>query len=115
MNIEIANRLVQLRKQHGYSQEELAAKLGLSRQAVSKWERAEASPDTDNLIMLSRVYGVSLDELLKTDEPIPAPAPVCAVYGLYHGIVYGYGQKQYPARVPKAPYAAHAKEGYGDQ
>ena len=73
MNIEIANRLVQLRKQHGYSQEELAAKLGLSRQAVSKWERAEASPDTDNLIMLSRVYGVSLDELLKTDEPIPEP------------------------------------------
>jgi len=75
MNIEIANRLVQLRKQHGYSQEELAAKLGLSRQAVSKWERAEASPDTDNLIMLSRVYGVSLDELLKTDEPIPEPEP----------------------------------------
>ena len=75
MNIEIANRLVQLRKQHGYSQEELAAKLGLSRQAVSKWERAEASPDTDNLIMLSRVYSVSLDELLKTDEPIPEPEP----------------------------------------
>ena len=75
MNIEIANRLVQLRKQHGYSQEELAAKLGLSRQAVSKWERAEASPDTDNLIMLSRVYGVSLDELLKTAEPIPEPEP----------------------------------------
>lgn len=75
MNIEIANRLVQLRKQHGYSQEELAAKLGLSRQAVSKWERAEASPDTDNLIMLSRVYGISLDELLKTDDPIPEPKP----------------------------------------
>ena len=59
MNIEIANRLVQLRKQHGLSQEELAARLGLSRQAVSKWERAEASPDTDNLILLSRVYGGS--------------------------------------------------------
>lgn len=71
MNIEIANRLVQLRKQHGFSQEELAEKLGLSRQSVSKWERAEASPDTDNLILLSRIYGISLDELLKTDEPIP--------------------------------------------
>lgn len=73
MNIEIANRLVQLRKEHNLSQEELAAKLGLSRQAVSKWERAEASPDTDNLIMLSRVYGVSMDELLKTSDPIPEP------------------------------------------
>lgn len=75
MNIEIANRLVQLRKQHGLSQEELAAKLGLSRQAVSKWERAEASPDTDNLILLSRVYGVSVDELLRTEDPIPEPEP----------------------------------------
>lgn len=73
MNIEIANRLVQLRKAHGLSQEELAAKLGLSRQAVSKWERAESSPDTDNLIMLSRLYGVSLDQLLATDEEIPMP------------------------------------------
>ena len=40
---------------------------------MSKWERAEASPDTDNLILLSRLYGISLDELLKTDEEIPRP------------------------------------------
>ena len=52
MNIETANRLVQLRKENGYSQEMLADKLGISRQAVSKWERAEASPDTDNLCLL---------------------------------------------------------------
>ena len=64
MNLEIANRLVALRREHGYSQEELAARLGVSRQAVSKWERAESSPDTDNLIELARLYGVSLDELL---------------------------------------------------
>ncbi len=64
MNLEIANRLVALRREHGYSQEELAARLGVSRQAVSKWERAESSPDTDNLIALARLYGASLDELL---------------------------------------------------
>ena len=70
MTIEIADRLIQLRKKHGLSQEELADKLGLSRQAVSKWERAEASPDTDNLICLAKLYGVSLDELLSTDDDV---------------------------------------------
>lgn len=73
MNIEIANRLVNLRKSNNLSQEALAAKLGISRQAVSKWERAEASPDTDNLILLARLYGVSLDELLSTEDEIPMP------------------------------------------
>lgn len=70
MNIEIAERLIKLRKEKGLSQEELASKLGLSRQAVSKWERAEASPDTDNLICLARIYGVSLDELLNTSDSV---------------------------------------------
>ena len=70
MTIEIADRLIQLRKKHGLSQEELADKLGLSRQAVSKWERAEASPDTDNLICLAKLYGVSLDELLSTEDDV---------------------------------------------
>ena len=68
MNIEIANRLVFLRKAKGFSQEGLAEQLGISRQAVSKWERAESSPDTSNLIMLAKLYGVSLDELLNTDQ-----------------------------------------------
>ena len=73
MNIEIANRLVNLRKSNNLSQEALAEKLGISRQAVSKWERAEASPDTDNLILLARLYHISLDELLKTEDEIPVP------------------------------------------
>lgn len=64
MNVETANRLYELRKRFGYSQEELAEKIGVSRQAISKWERSEASPDTDNLIMLSRVYGITIDELI---------------------------------------------------
>ena len=68
MNLEIANRLQKLRKENGYSQEQLALELGISRQAVSKWERAESSPDTDNLILLARLYNVSLDELLSTDD-----------------------------------------------
>ncbi len=85
MNIEIANRLVQLRKQHGLSQEELAARLGISRQAVSKWERAEASPDTDNLILLSRVYNVSIDELLRTEDEIPEPQPEKGVKITFNG------------------------------
>lgn len=68
MNIETANRLYELRKKNGYSQEELAEKLGISRQAVSKWERAEASPDTDNLVELAKLYGISLDELLNINN-----------------------------------------------
>ena len=84
MNLKIANRLLALRREHGYSQEELAYKLGVSRQAVSKWERAESSPDTDNLLALARLYGVSLDALLlhtpageaaqAAPEPEEAPA-----------------------------------------
>ena len=96
MNIEIANRLVQLRKQHGLSQEELAARLGLSRQAVSKWERAEASPDTDNLILLSRVYGVSIDELLRTEDPVPEPEP----------------EKGVKVTINGKPVRFHAKDGF---
>lgn len=71
MNIKLADRLVALRKENGYSQEVLAEKLGLSRQSISKWERAEASPDTDNLIALAQVYNMTLDELLGNGESAP--------------------------------------------
>jgi len=70
MNVEVANRLQQLRKAKGLSQEELANILGLSRQAVSKWERAETSPDTDNLICLAKLYNISIDKLLDTGESL---------------------------------------------
>ena len=64
MDKGIARRLAARRKQAGLSQEALADKLGVSRQAVSKWERAESLPDTDNLIALAALYGLTLDELL---------------------------------------------------
>ena len=64
MDLVMAQRLVDRRKAAGLSQEALAAHLGVSRQAVSKWDRSDSSPDTDNLIALAALYGVSLDELL---------------------------------------------------
>lgn len=73
MNIETAKRLYEYRKANGYSQEELAEKIGVSRQAISKWERSESSPDTDNLIALAKLYGVSVDTLL-TGESKPEKA-----------------------------------------
>ncbi|MBQ7374154.1 MAG: helix-turn-helix domain-containing protein [Clostridia bacterium] len=68
-NAEIlGNKLYDLRKTTGLSQEELADKLGVSRQAISKWERGEALPDTANLIALAKLYNVSLDELVGNDN-----------------------------------------------
>lgn len=71
MSYEFADRLVELRKKSGMSQEDLAQRIGLSRQAVSKWERAESSPDIGNLVALSEVYGVTMDELVRgVDESV---------------------------------------------
>lgn len=62
---KIGEHIVALRKRKNMSQETLAEKLFVSRQAVSKWERGEALPDTENLIALSDLFSVSLDELIK--------------------------------------------------
>ena len=72
MDEKITEKLIKLRKEHNLSQEQLADELGVSRQAVSKWERGEASPDTDNLIALASIYDTSLDSLLfdKPDEAL---------------------------------------------
>ncbi|WP_194948575.1 helix-turn-helix transcriptional regulator [Actinomyces trachealis] len=67
MKIEIAKRLYCYRTTAGLSQEQVAARIGVSRQAVSKWECAESSPDTDNLIALALLYQVTVDELLFAD------------------------------------------------
>lgn len=68
MDIKTADKMQELRKSKGWSQDFLAEKLGLSRQAISKWERGESSPDTDNLIALANLYGVTLDDLLDTKK-----------------------------------------------
>ena len=60
-----ADKLIDLRKKSGWSQEELAEKLNVSRQAVSKWEGAQSIPDMNRIIQLSELFGVSTDYLLK--------------------------------------------------
>lgn len=74
--MRFGEKLQQLRKQRGMSQEQLAARLTVSRQAVSKWELDDTMPDTENVIQLSRLFGVSCDYLLReeVDEPGAAPA-----------------------------------------
>ena len=67
-------RLNRLRKERGLSQEDLAGIIGVSRQAVQKWESGTSSPDTDNLIALADYFGVSLDYLLRGTQAQPAPA-----------------------------------------
>ena len=69
----LGNRLQRLRQRQGLSQDALAEKLGVSRQAVSKWERDEAVPEVEKLLRLSELYGVSLDELVKGDATQSAP------------------------------------------
>jgi len=68
MNYKTADRLIELRKKHGYSQDELAERLNISRQAISKWERAESMPDTENLIALAELFGISIDELIHGND-----------------------------------------------
>ncbi len=60
-----SEKLYALRTQYGYSQESLAEKLGVSRQAISKWELGTAMPDTEKIITISDTFDVSIDSLLK--------------------------------------------------
>lgn len=69
--MNIADRIQSLRKSRGISQEELADKIGVSRQAVSKWESEQSSPDIEKIILLSDYFDVTTDYLLKGIEPIP--------------------------------------------
>ena len=67
MSIEF-NNLKIYRTQCGYTQEEVAEKLGVSRQAVAKWERGETVPDIENCIALADMYGTTVDILVKAER-----------------------------------------------
>ena len=63
----LAEKIIQLRKKNGWSQEELAGRLGVSRQSVSKWESAMSIPDLDKILQMSQIFEVSTDYLLKDE------------------------------------------------
>ena len=71
----LADKIMQLRKKAGWSQEELAEQLGVTRQSVSKWEGAQSIPDLEKVVQMSRLFGVSTDFLLK-DELEPEGHPL---------------------------------------
>lgn len=68
----VADKIAGLRKEKGWSQEQLAEQMGVSRQAVSKWESGQALPDLDKILALSQLFGVTTDYLLKEDIGDPA-------------------------------------------
>lgn len=63
----LADKIIEERKKNGWSQEELAEKLGVSRQSVSKWESAQSVPDLNRILNMSKIFGVSTDYLLKDE------------------------------------------------
>ena len=73
----LADKIILLRRRKGWSQEELAERLGVTRQSISKWEGAQSAPELDKILKMSEVFGVSCDFLLK-DELEPEEVPLSA-------------------------------------
>lgn len=71
--MELKDKLQLLRKQKGYSQEQLADKLGIARQTLSKWENGQAVPELGNLISLSNLYGITIDRIVKEEDACNIP------------------------------------------
>ena len=93
----LGQRIQELRKGLDLSQEELGEKMGISRQAISKWEADQTIPDLDKLIALSRLFGLTIGQLLGVEQPLP---PLDIAGGL--------------ALTPKLPAAAAPAGGNGD-
>lgn len=73
--MSLGEKIQELRRKAAMSQDVLAEKLEVSRQAVSKWERDEAMPETDKIIRIAQLFGVSTDQLLLDEQPEPQPQP----------------------------------------
>ena len=88
--MEFHEKLQQLRKQHNFTQEQLAEKLFVSRTAVSKWESGRGYPNLESLKCLSKLFSISIDELLSNDELLElAESDKRANIGRVIGLVFG--------------------------
>lgn len=83
----ISVNLSYLRKVNGYSQEEVAEKVGVSRQAVAKWEAGDTVPDLENCLALAKLYGVTLDDLVQYDQEQSAGVPIAPKGRYMFGVV----------------------------
>lgn len=101
--MNVNEKILQLRKASGMTQEQLAENMNVSRQAISKWEVGESNPDTDKIVLLSKIFNVSIDYLLIDDitedkkplEPIKKDfskkiAVCCGITLLLIGVAIGY-------------------------
>lgn len=88
--MDMADRIQYLRKTKGLSQEELADKVGVSRQAVSKWESEQSTPDIEKIIIMSELFGVTTDYILKGIEPVKMTDQK-AMRSLYLGFAVIFG------------------------
>ena len=77
----LADKIILLRKRQGLSQEELAERMDVTRQAVSKWESGQSSPDLERVLLLSRIFEVTTDQLIKDDMELDPPAAQAAGEG----------------------------------
>ena len=111
-------QLIQRRKRLGLSQEQLGHRIGVSRQAVSKWELGETTPELEKLVQLSRLFGCSIDQLVenqsgeqepKPEEPDPKPRPERGHFGPWGPWQYEYKSSRTLFGLP----LVHIHIGYG--
>ena len=107
--MDFQDRLFNLRRQAGLSQEELANLLNVTRQAVQKWEAGTSRPDMDNLVLLAGYFKVSLDYLVTGKKPTPPPQPAQTVVNNYYHPWYEYKSKRTLFGLP----LVHINMGFG--
>lgn len=113
--MNFAEHLMALRRQRGWSQEELGSQIGVTRQTVSKWEMSQSTPELEKLVELSRLFGMSIDQLVGLEavreRPDPWEEPVRRTGARSYGIFYEYVS---PVKVFSLP-LVHIRLGYGPQ